>query len=86
MNRIVFKTDQNHPQIKAYKKALEKGLQSHHVLPRGNEWIVKRAGASKATAVYSTQSDAISKGRSLSINNNSELFIHGRDGRIRERI
>lgn len=86
MNRIVFKTDQNHPQIRAYKEAVEKGLQSHHVLQRGNEWIVKRAGASKATAVYSTQSDAISKGKALASNNNSELFIHGRDGRIRERI
>lgn len=86
MNRIVFKTDQNHPQIKAYKDAVEKGLQSHHVLPRGNEWIVKRAGASKATAVYSTQSDAISRGRSLANSSNSELFIHGKDGRIRERI
>jgi len=86
VNKVVLKTNQNPPPIRAYKEAVEKGLQSHHVLPRGNEWIVKRAGASKATAVYSTQSDAINKGRSLSSNNNSELFIHGRDGRIRERI
>lgn len=86
MNKIVYKTDQNHPQIRAYKEAVERGLQSHHVLPRGNAWIVKRAGASKATAIFTTQSDAINRGKVLANNNNSELFIHGRDGRIRERI
>ncbi|MEI6690781.1 MAG: DUF2188 domain-containing protein [bacterium] len=86
MNKVFFKTDQNHPQIKAYKEAVEKGLSSHHVLPRDGEWIVKRAGSSRASGVFPTQSLAISHGREVSKNSNSELYIHGQDGRIREVI
>ena len=35
MNKILYKTDQNHPQIKEYKEAVKKGEQNYHVLPRG---------------------------------------------------
>jgi hypothetical protein len=84
MNKIILKTDQKHPQIVAYKQALEKGLKSHHVLPRGNEWIVKKANTQKASGVYSTQSEAIQNGKIFAKNSGSELFIHGQDGRIRE--
>lgn len=86
MNKINLKTNQDHPQIKAYKNAIEKGLKSHHVLPHENSWVVKRAGAARVSGIYDTQSDAVTAAKIIAKNNNSEVFIHGKDGRIRERI
>ena len=58
---------------------------NQHVLPRSDGWAVKKAGASKDTRVFSKQSDAIGYARSVARNNSAEMFIHSRDGRIRER-
>jgi len=58
---------------------------NQHVVPHPDGWAVKPAGGSKASSVHQTQRDAIDRGREVSRNQDSELFIHGRDGRIRER-
>lgn len=58
---------------------------NQHVLPRDDGWAVKRAGASRDTKIFSKQSDAIEHAKDIAKNNNSELFIHSRNGRIRER-
>lgn len=39
----------------------------------------------RASSVHSTQQDAIDRGREMARNQGTELLIHGRDGRIRER-
>lgn len=85
MKKILYKTDQKNPQIKAYKEAVEKGKQNHHVLSRGDEWIVKKAGATKASQIFSTQKQASAYGKSVAKNSGTAVFIHGTDGRIRER-
>ena len=85
MNKILYKTDQNHPQIKEYKEALKKGEQNYHVLPRGNEWIVKRTGSSKASQIFGTQNEATRYAASISQSQGTALFIHGLDGRIVDR-
>lgn len=56
-----------------------------HVVPNGSKWSVRRAGASKASGTFDTQREAIDRGRDVARNQKTELFIHGRDGRIRER-
>lgn len=56
-----------------------------HVAPRGDKWIVRRTGAAKATGVFETQREAIDRARNLAQSQGTELYIHGRDGRIRER-
>lgn len=48
-------------------------------------WQVKGAGNSRATARTTTQADAIDIARQIARNQRSELFIHGENGRIRER-
>jgi Uncharacterized protein conserved in bacteria (DUF2188) len=58
---------------------------NQHVVPHPQGWAVKSEGASKASSVHRTQKEAISQGRGVAHNQSSELFIHGRDGRIRER-
>ncbi|MFG1375571.1 DUF2188 domain-containing protein [Xanthobacter autotrophicus] len=56
-----------------------------HVVPNGSKWSVRRAGAVRASATYDTQTEAIERARQLAKNESTELYIHGRDGRIRER-
>lgn len=59
---------------------------NQHVTPRpdGN-WQVKGEGNIKATRVTPTQKEGISIAREVSRNQESELLIHSRDGRIRAR-
>lgn len=58
---------------------------NQHVTKHPDGWQVKGAGNSKATLVTSTQKQAIDAGRKIAINNNSELVVHGRNGRIRDK-
>jgi hypothetical protein len=54
-------------------------------VPNGKKWSVRKAGASKASGVFKTQEAAIKEGTKIARNQGTELYIHGRDGRIRER-
>jgi len=56
-----------------------------HVVPREDGWAVKREGASRASKTFSTQADAIKYGREQAKSSKGELFIHKRDGTIRDR-
>lgn len=59
--------------------------ENQHVVPSGEGWAVKRAGSKKATATFATQREAIERAREIARNKRSELLIHGRDGKIREK-
>ena len=48
-------------------------------------WQVKGAGNQRATARTSTQAEAKVIARDLAIKNKSEMVVHGKDGRIREK-
>lgn len=86
MNKILYKTNQNHPQIKEYKQAVERGKQSYHVLLRDDRWVVKQAGSTRISQVFGTQSEATEYAKSLSKSLGTAVFIHGADGTIRERF
>jgi hypothetical protein len=59
---------------------------NQHVTPSsGGGWQVKGAGNSKATKITNTQSEAIAYAKGIAKNQQSELFIHNQQGRIRER-
>lgn len=58
---------------------------AQHVIPNGSKWSVRRSGAARATETYRTQSEAIARARDIAKHQGTELYIHGRDGRIRER-
>lgn len=60
-------------------------MANQHVVPHQGGWAVKGAGNDKATRVLPTQREAIDEARDIARNQKSELLIHGRDGRIRER-
>ena len=56
-----------------------------HVVKRGKDWAILSAKSSKDTSLHNTQEAAIKKATQIAKNQGSELFIHGRDGKIRER-
>lgn len=58
---------------------------NQHVVPHSDGWAVKGENNSKATAVTSTQKEAINIARDIARNQQSELLIHGENGRIRAR-
>ena len=58
---------------------------AQHVVPRGGHWSVRSTGASRVSATFATQDEAINVARARARAQGTELYIHGRDGRIRER-
>lgn len=56
-----------------------------HVVPTNGKWGVRKSGSARASGVYDTQSQAIEHARRIAQNQETALYIHGRDGRIRER-
>jgi uncharacterized protein YdaT len=56
-----------------------------HVVPSGDKWSVRKSGSSRASGVFSTQIEAIKEARVLAQRQGTELYVHGKDGRIRER-
>lgn len=60
-------------------------MANQHVVPNNGQWQVKRQGAEKATKNLETQKQAIDYACSIAIKQQSELVIHGRDGRIRDK-
>jgi hypothetical protein len=56
-----------------------------HVIPNGTKWSVRRAGAARASGTFATQAEAITRAKDLAQNQRTELYVHGKDGRIRER-
>ena len=59
---------------------------SNHVLPNPNGgWTVKKEGSGRALRVFENREDAIRYARHISIAERSEIVIHSRDGRIRDK-
>lgn len=58
---------------------------SQHVVPSGDGWAVRKAGSSRATERFDTQRAAAEAATRFAKNQGTEVFIHGEDGRIRER-
>ncbi|HMH32637.1 MAG TPA: DUF2188 domain-containing protein [Puia sp.] len=58
---------------------------NQHVVPFGDQWAVRGEGNDRLTRITETQSEAINVGRNIAENQQSELFIHNRQGQIRER-
>lgn len=56
-----------------------------HVVPVSDGWGVRKAGAARTTSIHTTQAGAIEAASHIARKQKTEVYIHGRDGRIRER-
>jgi len=60
-------------------------MKNIHITPHKNGWQVKKAGSSKAIKVCTTQKECIIYGTQKAKQTGAELFIHNKQGKIRER-
>jgi len=59
---------------------------THHVVPNPNcGWDVKKGNAEKASNHFDKKADAVKKGREISQNQESEFYVHGKDGKIQSK-
>ena len=58
-----------------------------HVQPSsdGDGWRVTRRGQDRAIAKADTQAEAIDRGKKVAQRDKTELNVHGRDGRVRDK-
>lgn len=56
-----------------------------HVVPSEGKWAVRPEGAPRPVSHHATKSAAEAAGRTLAKREETELVIHGRDGRIQDR-
>lgn len=85
MRRIPYITNQNNPQVRAYKEAAEKGRKDHHVVYKGDSWRVIRGDAYRSLETFNTREEAIQRAKSIARSQGTAVYIHGVDGKIRER-
>lgn len=58
---------------------------NQHVVPHDGSWAVRGAGNSRVSSTHPTQKDAINLAISVARVKKSEVLIHGRNGRIRDK-
>lgn len=59
---------------------------SKHVVPNPKGgWAVKNSGAARASKTFDTQAEAIKYGRNAARKDSAELYVHGRDGTIKNK-
>lgn len=59
---------------------------SHHVVPNPNGgWDIKRGGGQKSIKHTDTKMEAEKIAREISTNQETELVIHGKDGKIQRK-
>ncbi len=56
-----------------------------HVVPQDGQWAVRVSGASRVSSVHDTQGEAIKAAIPGAKRDRTEVVIHGRDGKIRDK-
>ncbi len=69
--------------LAATKRAVEQ--RDVHVVPSEGGWTVRREGAIRATKRFDTQADALKWARQSAAKEQTDLVVHGRDGKIRSK-
>lgn len=59
---------------------------SQHVVSNSRSgWDVKKSGSERVSKHFDTQNDAIQWAKGVAQNQKTELYVHGKDGKIREK-
>lgn len=56
------------------------------VYPDRNVWVVKKDGAYRASAITDTKSEALEVARDIALNQDLDIIIHGKNGKIQKRV
>ena len=85
IKRIPYQTDQNHPAIQAYVRAVEKGKKNQHIFPEKNGWVIKNLWSGKVSKFFTDFSEAMTYADTIARAEKNSVFIHASDGQITER-
>lgn len=58
---------------------------ARHVVAEGKMWAIKAPGVKEALEVHAKKKDAVASATEMCKALKSELFIHGKDGKIKDR-
>jgi len=60
---------------------------STHVVPNKDKggWDIKQSGGQRSSGHFNTKKEAVDKARAISQNQNTELTIHNKDGKIAQK-
>ena len=58
---------------------------NQHVVTHGNVWAVRGEGNSRVTSIHKTQESARKEAVEIAKNQKSEVVIHGKNGKIRDK-
>jgi len=72
--------------LKAVGVKPRRKLRHQHVVPHDDGWAVRGSGNKRLTGVFPTQVQAVLRASQIARNYKSDVIIHGRDGKIRDRI
>ncbi|MBD3238090.1 MAG: DUF2188 domain-containing protein [Candidatus Moranbacteria bacterium] len=56
-----------------------------HIIPHLGKWAIKIENQKTISSTHETQAEAISQGKIIAQKNSSELVIHSRQGKIRDK-
>jgi len=59
---------------------------AYHVISSRGDWVVMGEGAPKARKRFQDQDRAIEHAKDLARKSHSDLFVHSRDGSVREQV
>jgi hypothetical protein len=57
----------------------------HVIAHSSGGWSVHRAGASRASRIFSAQADAVRYGKEIARKERTDLYVHRRDGTVKEK-
>ncbi|NBV06415.1 MAG: DUF2188 domain-containing protein [Proteobacteria bacterium] len=81
MEATLLRSSKGSEVVKKYVKAAT----SQHVVPVNGEWAVKKSNSDRVTKTFDNQREAIAQAIKIAIKQKSEVIIHGKDGKIREK-
>lgn len=85
IKKVPFQTDQNHPAIQAYVEAVEKGKKNQHIFPTEDGWVIKNLWTGEVSQLFHTKKEALKEAEVIARAEKNSVFIHGSDGRIKDR-
>jgi uncharacterized protein YdaT len=60
--------------------------EDRYVIPKGDEWAVKKEGSKRVEATFDTKKEAVKKARSEAKEANASITIQKKTGRVEKRV
>jgi hypothetical protein len=57
-----------------------------HVISSGDGWAVRKEGAERASRLFDSRGEAIKHAKSAAKKSQADVFVHARDGTIKDRV